>query len=85
MGPANALEASGMMLISGDQELIKKIEPELSKMTGKLLNLGPRTNKAAGYKLLGNLFLLTMTSGIIDTLALGKGSEFFDRRSYFAF
>ncbi len=76
MGPANALEGSGMMLISGNQDLIKELEPELAKMTGKLMNLGSQTNKAAGYKLLGNLFLLTMTSGIIDTLSLAKGLDF---------
>src|ERR1044071_298564 len=40
MGPANALESSGFMLLSGDEELIQKIEPELSKMTRKILRFG---------------------------------------------
>jgi len=31
MGPQNALEGTGTMLISGDQEVIKMIEPELAK------------------------------------------------------
>ena len=73
MGPPNALESTGFMLVSGDQYIIAKAEPELSKMTGKLLNLGSETGKASGMKLTGNLFLLTLTAGISDTLALAKG------------
>jgi 3-hydroxyisobutyrate dehydrogenase len=72
MGPVNALESSGYMLVSGDQQVIEKITPWLSPMTGKLLNLGDRTGKAAGLKLIGNLFLLALTSGISDMLALGQ-------------
>lgn len=73
MGPPNALESTGYMLVSGDQDMIKKAEPELSKMTGKLLNLGDVEGKAAGMKLAGNLFLQVMTIGISDMLALAKG------------
>ena len=42
-------------------------------MTGKLIDLGAETGKAAGMKLTGNLFLLTLTAGISDTMALAKG------------
>ncbi|MBC6111504.1 NAD(P)-dependent oxidoreductase [Pedobacter fastidiosus] len=72
MGPPNALESSGSMLVSGDQEVIAKVEPELSKMTGKLLNFGSEEGKAAGIKLIGNLFLISMTAGLSDALALSK-------------
>lgn len=72
MGPQNALESTGNMLVSGDQEVIRKVEPELSKMTGKLINFGTTEGKAAGMKLTGNLFLLTMTAGIADTLTFAK-------------
>lgn len=72
MGPSNALEGSGSMLVSGDQGVIEKVESELSKMTGKLINLGPEEGKAAGLKLIGNSFLLAMTAGLSDTLALAK-------------
>jgi 3-hydroxyisobutyrate dehydrogenase len=72
MGPQNALESTGNMLVSGDQEVISRVEPELSKMTGKVLNLGPEEGKAAGMKLIGNLFLLTLTAGLTDTLSLAK-------------
>ena len=73
MGPPNALESTGTMLVSGDQGLIGRVEPELSKMTGKVLNFGPEVGKAAGMKLLGNLFLVCFTTGIADTLMLAKG------------
>jgi len=72
MGPPNALESTGTMLVSGDQAVIAKMEPELSKMTGKLLNLGDTEGKAAGMKLIGNLFLIGLTGALSDTLALGK-------------
>jgi 3-hydroxyisobutyrate dehydrogenase len=72
MGPQNALESSGYMLVSGDQELIRKMEPHLSPMTGKLLNFGAEPDRAAGVKLLGNAFLLFLTAGWSDVLALAK-------------
>jgi 3-hydroxyisobutyrate dehydrogenase len=72
MGPQNAHDGTGYMLVSGDQDLIKELEPVLSKMTGKLLNFGVEPNKAAGLKLMGNAFLIFITAGLSDTLALGK-------------
>lgn len=75
MGPANALERTGYILVSGDQETIGQLEPELAKMTGQVLNFGPETGKAAAMKLLGNAFLVCFTAGIRDTLALAKSLE----------
>ncbi|WP_379090745.1 NAD(P)-dependent oxidoreductase [Pedobacter sp. UC225_65] len=75
MGPPNALEASGNMLVSGNQEVIARVETELSKMTGKLINFGPEEGKAAGIKLIGNLFLISMTAGLSDALALAKALD----------
>lgn len=72
MGPQNALESTGFMLVSGDQSVIEKYEQSLSKMTGKLLNFGAEEGKAAGIKLSGNLFLLSLTAGLADALALAK-------------
>jgi 3-hydroxyisobutyrate dehydrogenase len=70
MGPPNALESTGVMLISGDQQVVKSLEPELSRMTGKLWNLGEQPEKAASIKLLGNLFHISLTGGISDLLTL---------------
>jgi 3-hydroxyisobutyrate dehydrogenase len=72
MGPQNALESTGSMLVSGDQALITSITPELQKMTGKVINFGDRNNTAAGIKLIGNLFLIAMTAGVADALGLAK-------------
>ncbi|MDI3320220.1 NAD(P)-dependent oxidoreductase [Pinibacter soli] len=72
MGPQNALESTGVMLASGDQNVIAKVEPALAKMTGKFINLGPQEGKAAGMKLIGNLFLISLTGGLTDMLSLAK-------------
>ncbi len=72
MGPSNALEGTGYMLISGDQAIAQRLLPELTHMTGKLVNFGEEAGKAAAMKLLGNLFLVTFTAGMSDTLALAK-------------
>lgn len=72
MGPINALESSGFMMVSGDEELISKLKPELSAMTGKLLHFGNEAGKAAAIKLTGNAFLVCFTAGLRDTLSLSK-------------
>lgn len=72
MGPQNALESTGIMLASGDRARFDALAPELSKMTGKLVYQGPQPERAAGFKLLGNLFLMFMTAGMADLLALAK-------------
>jgi len=75
MGPPNALESTGYMLVSGDQQVVERFTPILAKMTGKLLDFGPETGRAAAMKLLGNLFLVAFTTGIADTLMLAKGMQ----------
>ena len=70
MGPPNALDGTGTMLISGDQHIIKLLEPQLSGMTGKLWNLGEQPEKAAAIKLLGNLFHIGLTGTISDMVNL---------------
>lgn len=72
MGPVNALESTGYMLVSGDAAVVARVSPELKKMTGELLDFGTDSNKAAGIKLLGNLFLIAMTAGVADMLALAR-------------
>lgn len=72
MGPANALDSTGYMLVSGDQAIVQQVMPWLETMTGQVLNYGETTGKAAGVKLIGNLFLLALTGGISDMLSLGS-------------
>ena len=73
MGPQNALESTGYMLVSGNQDLVKKLGPWLSALTGKLINFGEEPGKAATMKLAGNLFLVAFTAGIADTLSFAHG------------
>lgn len=72
MGPINALEATGIMLASGDRARFDRAKPDLEKATGKLLYLGPEVDRAAKTKLLGNLFLMFMTAGVAEVLNLAK-------------
>jgi 3-hydroxyisobutyrate dehydrogenase len=72
MGPQNALESTGYMLVSGNQDLIKQLELQLSALTGKLINFGEEAGKAAAIKLTGNLFLVAFNGAIADTLAFSK-------------
>jgi 3-hydroxyisobutyrate dehydrogenase len=75
MGPANAFESSGFMLVSGDRDIISRLQPELSKMTGKLLDFGAETGRAASMKLVGNTFLVCFTAGARDTLSVAKALD----------
>ena len=72
MGPSNALEGTGLMLLSGDRALVERVRPMLAPMTGKLVDLGSKPDAAASVKLLGNLFLMFLTSGLADMIALAK-------------
>jgi len=70
MGPQNALDGSGLMLSAGEATRFERLRPELEKMTGKLMYLGPDVDRAAKVKLLGNLFLMFMTAGIAEMMNL---------------
>jgi 3-hydroxyisobutyrate dehydrogenase len=75
MGPQNALEGTGIMLVSGDAARVERLRPALEKMTGKLVYLGPDVERAAAIKLLGNLFLMFMTAGVAEVLTLAKALD----------
>lgn len=72
MGPQNARESTGIMMVSGPRALTAAISPRLAPMTGKLVDLGERPDAAAAFKLLGNAFLICMTAGLAEMLALAK-------------
>jgi 3-hydroxyisobutyrate dehydrogenase len=72
MAPANALQSSGVMLASGDRPRFEALAPELRTMTGNLVYVGPEVDRAASFKLLGNLFLMFLTTGLADMFALAK-------------
>lgn len=72
MGPQNARDATGLMLISGEASQAEWLRPELERMTGKLWYLGPELERAAAFKLFGNLFLMFITAGLADMFTLAQ-------------
>lgn len=75
MGPQNAREATGIMIVSGPRDVVDPLRPVLAPMTGKLVDLGERPDAAAAFKLLGNLFLICMTTGLAEMLSLAKALD----------
>ncbi|MFT3694971.1 MAG: NAD(P)-dependent oxidoreductase [Kofleriaceae bacterium] len=76
MGPQNALEATGLMMVSGDRARVARVTPLLQPMTGKLIDFGERIEAASAMKLMGNTFLMGFTAAIGDLIGLGKALGF---------
>lgn len=74
MGPQNALESTGIMLVSGEPARVDAVRAAIAAMTGKLVELGPAPDTAAKFKLLGNCFLMFLTSGLAEFLTLAKAT-----------
>jgi 3-hydroxyisobutyrate dehydrogenase len=66
MAPANALEGSGLMLVSGPKSHHDALLPALQQMTGNVLYLGEAPERAAAFKLFGNLTLIGMMGVLAD-------------------
>ena len=73
MGPPNALNATGVMMASGDAAIFEPLKGHLEKMTGTLVYVGPDPAHAAGLKLLGNHLLIIISTALSDTLSLARG------------
>lgn len=74
MGPQNAREASGLMLLAGPGAEVQALTPALQQMTGKLWHVGERPDLAAVHKLAGNGLLLALTGVMGDLLAMGRSA-----------
>ena len=72
MGPGNARDATGSMLVAGPRELFEQVRPELERMTGKVRYMGERADLAAAFKLFGNMMIMFVVSGIADILSLAR-------------
>ena len=66
MGPVNAREASGVMLVSGEKARYDSLRPTLETMTGTLVYLGEAPERAAAFKLFGNLTIISMIAALGD-------------------
>jgi 3-hydroxyisobutyrate dehydrogenase len=86
MGPPNARDATGIMLLSGDPQIRERVKPRLAPMTGKIVELGDDPSRAAAFKLFGNMMLLVITGGLADvfTLARSLGIEPKDAHALFS-
>lgn len=85
MAPANALEGTGLMLVSGPKAQHDALLPDLQKMTGKVVWLGEAPERAAAFKLFGNLTLLGLLGvlGDVNRLAHSVGISTRDAFSLF--
>lgn len=72
MGPKNAREASGIMMLSGDARIRERVRPLLEPMTGTLWELGDDPSRAATFKLMGNMVLISMNGVLSDMFALAR-------------
>ncbi len=70
MGPANCADGTGLMLLSGDEALCRAVTPMLEPMTGKLVWLGPQPERAASFKLFGNLTQIGLAGVLGDVCRL---------------
>lgn len=66
MGPRNALDHTGLMLVSGPAERVAAVRPIVEPMTGKLIDVGVGDERAAAFKLFGNMMLVFVVSGLAD-------------------
>lgn len=74
MGPRNAREGTGLMLIAAPSGEVQAITPYLSTLTGAVHDLGERPDKAAAVKIVGNSVLLMMTATMGDAFSVGAAT-----------
>ncbi|MCA9668466.1 MAG: NAD(P)-dependent oxidoreductase [Myxococcales bacterium] len=72
MSPDACRNAQGIMLCCGPEALFAQIEPEIARMTGRVIYLGSAPDLAATMKLVGNGMLVAMLGGLADVFALAK-------------
>ena len=85
MGPANAADGSGLMLVSGPRAQHDALLPVLQRMTGTVHYVGEAAQRAAAFKLFGNLTLLGLLGllGDVNRLAHAVGIDTRDAFSLF--
>jgi 3-hydroxyisobutyrate dehydrogenase len=73
MGPSNAREGTGAMLVSGEKSRYEALLPTLERMTGRVAYLGEEPGRAAAFKLFGNLVIISSIGLLGDVNRLAKG------------
>jgi 3-hydroxyisobutyrate dehydrogenase len=70
MAPTNCAEGTGLMLVSGDKARHDALLPALQAMTGKVVYMGAQAERAAAFKLFGNLTLIGLLGVLGDVARL---------------
>ena len=73
MGPAAARNAQGIMLLSGAPDVRARVKPLLAPMTGTVLELGDDPARASAFKLMGNMMLVFVITGLADVYRFADG------------
>jgi 3-hydroxyisobutyrate dehydrogenase len=82
MGPPMALEARGVMMTSGDPELLERARKALEQMCSELRYVGPRPQDAAIFKLMGNAMILAFVGGLNDLLRIAEMQDLTREEAY---
>lgn len=85
MGPANCVEGTGLMLASGPKADFDALLPVLQTMTGKVVHLGEGVERAAAFKLFGNLTLIGMMGVLGDVGRLANAVGMSPQEAYSLF
>lgn len=85
MGPGNAREGTGVMLVAGPRALFDEVQSELGRMTGTVRYMGERSDLAAAFKLFGNMMIMFVVSGLADLYSLARGLDIDPRDAYTLF
>lgn len=72
MGPQHSRTATGMMLLSGDND---DLRPALEAMTGNLMDLGDDVTRAATVKIAGNGLLMQLMAGVSDLFRIADAGN----------
>lgn len=70
MSPAMCASGQGLMLLAGPAAYRTALTPVLAGMTGKVVDLGDAPDRAAAFKLFGNLTLLSIVGALADVARL---------------
>jgi 3-hydroxyisobutyrate dehydrogenase len=82
MGPPQAENGQGIMLVSGPQTVFDAVHDHLAKMTGKVKYFGERSDYAAIYKLMGNAMILAVVGGLRDVLTIAQAQGLSPTQAY---
>jgi 3-hydroxyisobutyrate dehydrogenase-like beta-hydroxyacid dehydrogenase len=74
MSPAGVREGTGVMLVSGAENVYEAVRDELSSMASDVWYLGERPGKAATLKLFGNEMLIFIVAALADGLTMANGA-----------